>query len=348
MLITSNTTLQHVSVHQVGNKTNGEDLIISKQEMDISDENLNERLKQFFLKSFEANEMYHFTSSNDDFNLNPLFQFSKEIFSQQSNLHFSSINFAKHLYENSVHPNIKSGDFFVAYFHNLEIGHRVLDAIGLFKSEQKHTFFKLENTGNQFIINCETGINPDKLDKGCLIFDTEEDLGFQVCIVDKSNKANEAQFWKDQFLNLKPCKDEYHQTKSFLNITKNYVTEGLNQDFVINKTDQIDLLNRSVEYFKTRDHFEKEEFEQEVFQDPKIIESFRNFETNYTQEHQIEPLESFDISLAAVKKQSKVFKSILKLDRNFHIYIHGNKELIEKGVEKDGRKFYKIYYQNED
>ena len=50
MLITSNTTLQHVSVHQVGNKTNGEDLIISKQEMDISDENLNERLKQFFLK----------------------------------------------------------------------------------------------------------------------------------------------------------------------------------------------------------------------------------------------------------------------------------------------------------
>lgn len=26
---------------------------------------------------------------------------------------------------------------------------------------------------------------------------------------------------------------------------------------------------------------------------------------------------------------------------------HGNKELIEQGVEKDGRKYYKIYYENE-
>jgi hypothetical protein len=48
-----------------------------------------------------------------------------------------------------------------------------------------------------------------------------------------------------------------------------------------------------------------------------------------------------------VKKQSRVFKSVLKLDRNFHIYIHGDKDLIERGVEKDGRKYYKIYYREE-
>lgn len=56
---------------------------------------------------------------------------------------------------------------------------------------------------------------------------------------------------------------------------------------------------------------------------------------------------SFEISSQAVKKQTRVFKSVLKLDKNFHIYIHGNKELIEQGIEKDGRKYYKIYYQNE-
>jgi hypothetical protein len=48
-----------------------------------------------------------------------------------------------------------------------------------------------------------------------------------------------------------------------------------------------------------------------------------------------------------VKKQARVFKSVLKLDKNFHIYIHGNRELIEQGVEKDGRKFYKIYFEKE-
>ena len=58
--------------------------------------------------------------------------------------------------------------------------------------------------------------------------------------------------------------------------------------------------------------------------------------------------DEFDISNQAVKKQSKFFKSILKLDKNFHVYIHGNKDMIERGVESDGRKFYKIYFEKED
>ena len=55
----------------------------------------------------------------------------------------------------------------------------------------------------------------------------------------------------------------------------------------------------------------------------------------------------FAISPHAVKKQARVFKSVLKLDKNFHIYIHGDRSLIERGTEKDGRKFYKIYYREE-
>jgi len=48
-----------------------------------------------------------------------------------------------------------------------------------------------------------------------------------------------------------------------------------------------------------------------------------------------------------VKKQARIFKTVLKLDKNFRIYIHGNRELIEQGVEKDGRKYYKIYFEQE-
>ena len=48
-----------------------------------------------------------------------------------------------------------------------------------------------------------------------------------------------------------------------------------------------------------------------------------------------------------MKKQAKIFKSVLKLDNNFHIYIHGKRELIEQGVDPNGRKFYKIYYEEE-
>ena len=106
-------------------------------------------------------------------------------------------------------------------------------------------------------------------------------------------------------------------------------------------------MNRSVEYFKSNESFEKEDFEKKVFQNDELIESFRKYDSNYRQENEIDLTESFDISIPAVKKQARVFKSVLKLDKNFHIYIHGASELIEQGVDEDGRKFYKIYYKEE-
>ena len=47
------------------------------------------------------------------------------------------------------------------------------------------------------------------------------------------------------------------------------------------------------------------------------------------------------------KKYKISYAILIKLDKNFHIYIHGDRQLIEQGVEKDGRKFYKIYYDEE-
>lgn len=41
------------------------------------------------------------------------------------------------------------------------------------------------------------------------------------------------------------------------------------------------------------------------------------------------------------------FKGVLKLAKNFHIYIHGDRNKIEQGVDEKGRKYYKIYYEQE-
>ena len=78
-----------------------------------------------------------------------------------------------------------------------------------------------------------------------------------------------------------------------------------------------------------------------------MIKSFRSYDEQYRENKNVDISDNFQISSQAVKKQARVFKSVLKLDRNFDIYIHGNKELIEKGIEKDGRKYYKIYYEEE-
>ena len=122
----------------------------------------------------------------------------------------------------------------------------------------------------------------------------------------------------------------------------------MDEDFDVSKADKIDFLNRSVDYFKKNETFDKHEFEEEVFGDSNVIESFRKFDQTYRQENEVELADSFEISAQAVKKQARVFKNVLKLDKNFHIYIHGNREMIEQGVDENGRKYYKIYYEEEN
>jgi hypothetical protein len=341
------TILQSASVHHIGNKTNNEDLRLSKTLLDIEGPNIKELLSAFFLNPFAAPEFYEFTFTNKDISLNPVFTFATGIFDDAETLHDQSLNIATHLYERSLHPQIKSGDLFVVYFTNCNVEGETLDAVGIFKSENRQPFLKVDTQGEEFTIRYEDGINIEKLDKGCLIFNTNKATGYRVCVIDKSNKSVEAQFWKDDFLQLQPCKDDYHHTKEFMNITKNFVTKQFTEDFDVSKADQIDLLNRSVDYFKTHDTFVKKDFEKRVLNDPAIIGSFRDFEGAYRTLHESDANDNFEISVQAVKKQARVFKSVLKLDKNFHIYIHGNRELIEQGVERDGRKFYKIYFEKE-
>ena len=346
MLDFTNSQITRITAHRIGNKANDEKLLLSNELLSVEDKQLKEVLFSFFLSPFQSPEFYNFTFSNQDFTLNPLFTFSSKLFEQKNNFHKLSCDIAHHLYEVSTHPQIKAGDLFVVFFRNLSVNGHVLNAIGLFKSENKQAFLQLDS--DNFELNLEEGINCEKLDKGCLIFDDEANKGYRLCIVDKANKSLEAHYWRDNFLQIRPCKDEYHQTKDFLSLAKTYVTAGLTADFEVNKTEQIELLNRSMEYFKTHESFNKGEFEREVFQDTAVIKSFRSFDKMYREDNDIEFPDNFEISDKAVKKQSRVFKSVLKLDKNFHIYIHGNKELIEQGVEKDGRKFYKIYYTEEN
>lgn len=347
MINFSNATIEKVAVHSVGNKTNEGDLILSTSLLNIEDVITNGLLFKFFTAGFTDAVFNNFTFSNDDFALNPLYNFALDIFNNNKILHKKSKEIAQYLYEIAVHPQIKTGDLFVAYFNNVEIDEAVTDAIGIFKSEDRQSFLKLNNDGDNFFIQNDDGINVNKLDKGCFIININKDSGFKVCIVDKANKADEAQYWKDDFLKIKPLSDEYHHTKDIMNIAKAYVTKQLTEDFVVTKADQIDFLNRSVDYFKTHESFNKNEFEATIFIDKEVIKSFRNFDETYRTDNGIEFDDHFDISMPAVKKQAKVFKSVLKLDRNFHIYIHGDRQLIEQGVDSNGRKFYKLYFEQE-
>ncbi|MDR1897006.1 MAG: nucleoid-associated protein, partial [Prevotellaceae bacterium] len=80
---------------------------------------------------------------------------------------------------------------------------------------------------------------------------------------------------------------------------------------------------------------------------PEVIEKFNQYKSAYAKEYEIEIADSFTISDSAVKKQARGLKSVIKLDKNFDIHIHGNRDLIEQGSDSKG-KFYKIYYKEEN
>lgn len=339
--------MESITVHNVGNKLNEERLHLSNKLLQIN-ENISELLLSYFINSFKTNETYHLYHESD-INLNEVFSFVTEIFNQPETLNEQSIKLAKHLYEQSTHPKIKGGEFYVVYFSNCNVDGKRINAIGLFKSESKDTFLKVYPKNDGFQIESDAGININKLDKGCMIFNTEKDNGYIVTVVDNTNKSIEAQYWVDSFLHIQQREDDYFQTKNIMSLCKDFVSKQLPQEFEVNKAIQADILNKSVKFFKEKENFDFDDFSYQVIKDKDVIESFKNYKSKFEDERNININTQFDISQSAVKKQSRILKSVIKLDKNFHIYIHGNKELIEKGFdENNGMNYYKVYFKEEN
>lgn len=350
MITNSTAILSELSIHQVGNKLLDEHLILSDHSSKIDDEVLDSLLMNYFLKPFEkTTEIYRLDHPTKDLNLNEAYHFAEMIFNDKNKFHENSQQIAKHLFDISNHPKIKSGELYFCYFTGLQIEGELLDAIGIFKSESKEPYLKVTRKTKEFEISYEEeAINIKKLDKGCLIFNSEKEEGYKVAVIDQTN-STEAAYWIDDFLKLKIRNDNYTQTNTVLKVYKDFVTNQIDEEFEISKTDKIDLLNRSIKYFKEKDQFDLDEFSNEVLANEQGIESFKKFKKNYEDEYETEIGDSFLISDTAVKKQARVFKSVLKLDKNFHIYIHGDKELIEKGYDEEMKmSFYKVYFKEEN
>lgn len=330
-------------IHFVGNKNNGDGVKFSNSLTDF--DKIDEYLMPLIHNSFKSDELHQFYFL-PTIELNPMYQFISSIFKNKDSFIEQSQNAARYLYDKSNHPQIKAGELGVAYFKGSHFEDEEVDCIVIFKSESKEIVLEVNSEKNGLGLKNVKGLSTRKLDKGCIIFNTGKETGFILSVIDNTNRSTEAQYWKDEFLCVQPFKNEYHQTNEFLGITKEFITNELS-DLEISKSDQIDLLNRSVDYFKSHSNFDKTEFENEVFANDNIIESFQKFDQEFREEKKVELLDQFEISTSAVKKQARVFKKVLKLDKNFHIYIHGDSQLIKHGVDLDGRKFYKIYYQEE-
>jgi hypothetical protein len=342
-----NNCLQKTIIHFVGSKNNLDPLHLSNNALELDDEN-NRILQESFLSRFRTNREYHSFHHPSSLEFNEVYQYCRQLFNDgASGFEDISASIAKHLYEQSTHPKVKGGELYLAYFEGLPVDSRMYKAIGLFKTENKSIFLDVQKKKHQLDLHMKEGVEINKIDKGCLIINNNEEAGFDVLLFDNQNRGEEAQYWKEKFLSVVPQQNEFHHTAHFMNLTKQFITDQLETELKIPRTEQVELLHKSLDYFKSNEAFDIDEFQSQVFQNPEMIESFRRFGTQYVENTAYDIASQFDISPDAVKKQSRVYKSVLKLDKNFHIYIHGRTDLIQQGMDMDGRKYYKIYYNEE-
>lgn len=341
--------LSQFIIHFVGNKGLGEELTLSNQLIKLSDDFIKDTVIRYLTNPFKTDIYYQFKSKNE-MNYHDVKSYVEDIFNNKTDFVENSQKIAEHLFNQSMHPKINGGEFYSCYFKDCNIDGVICDAIGLFKTENKETYLKVFQHLDNFDIECDNGININKLDKGCIIFNTEKEKGYKISIIDTNNKIAECAFyWVEDFLNVKLKENGYFHTSNFIETCKGFCEEILTEENNVKKEDQMMLLNKSTSFFKEKDKFNIQEFEKEVLPQPELQEAFRDYRKTFNDKMDLTAIDDFEISSTAVKKNQKFMKSVIKLDKNFHIYVHGRHDFVEKGFDEEkGLKYYKLFYSNEN
>lgn len=346
MLNFENCQITNIVIHSVGNKFEGGELRLSHSPFLPSDPDVLNLLKNYFLSSFKSDAYFKFIRQDESI-LNPVWNAAYTIFDNSNDFYTESVHIAEQLFESSKNPNIKSGELYVVYFKGCTIDEGIFDAVGIFKSETKDTFLKVIVNDDNYQLQRESGINIKKLDKACLIFNIYGEEGYKISILDKTN-SKEALYWTNDFLSIEPRFDSYFHTSNYLNLCKDFIQDVYNQDNNVTKAEQIDLLNRSIHFFQEEDIFSEDKFKEEVVKEPDVIAAFEAYKEQYSEEKDVALDSDFDISNYAIKDGKKYFKHILKLDKNFHVYIHGERKYITRGYDSDvDMHYYKLYFYEE-
>ncbi|VXB92667.1 nucleoid-associated protein [Maribacter litoralis] len=343
------TQIESISIHRVGNKNKNEGIFLSEEPFRLNDETTG-LLKEYFFKPFREKEENYYKLANEvDVEFNELFKIVSEVFEDPSKAHLNSKKVASLLFEQSNHPHIKSGEVYVTYLSGLLLDNNKVDAIGIFKSELKHDFIQFEEKGSNLDIVIQQGININKLDKGCLIFNVDKEEGYKVLSVD-SNKYD-TKYWLENFLGVDPLSDDNFKTKNYLKLCQNFA-----KDVVLpaeDKQQEVLFMNRAVNHFAKNDAFEETTFLNEVMENPELIPEFKHYKTEKGPKFSIEDVSNFDIANKAVSDARKKIKNVINLDTNIQIKMdfinpESAEKFVEKGWDEERQMYYYLVYFNKE
>ena len=341
-------TATKVVLAKIGNPLREEPLQTSKEVFQIAEDD-QETLTGLFLKPFKACIAHRFThhASLAQHEVNNC---AKAIFADEAQLLAKGIEIAQRLYAKSNHPNIKAGDLCIAQLKEIHIEGELVNGLCILKSDSVVPFLTITPRNGDLQLSTEHGINPDKIDKGCLILNYWAEKGYYVLTFDRS--GGDTRFWVREFLGVEAVPDAAFLTNAYAKMAVSFLEEQKATDDDTPPWETASAAKDALDYFEDREKFELQEFERDVLKDPDTIAQFGEHRARI-EEEQGQPLEtSFDISKKDLTKAKKRIAAVLRLDTGVEIHIKpGSSDAdpqIERGYDdKKGMKFVKVYYNKD-
>ena len=294
---------------------------------------------QLAFNKIDFEQQYEFFHETD-IGLNEVYTYVNSIFDQEGSRFLEqSKHIATHLQSVSQHPNIKDGELFIGLFDNCLWGTEVKKVIAIVKIDEKEIFLDIKNEQNKMSVTGIDGINVKKINNMAVIVDMGPDL--EPAVFMKTKKKEDVVYWQERFLKVKIADEQFHKTNLALTECKKVIIK----DESFSNTEKLGLLNKTLDYFKTEEEFQVDDYIETIFESTEpaqkelIVNSVKPYETI--------------ISESAIAKAEKNYKRKIKLDSNIEIQVNVRDveeidKLIEVGFDEEtNRKFYKIYFQGE-
>lgn len=333
MLEVTDSKLTHYIVHGL------EDTLVFGEEVLSQPEVLLEAaFTQLAFSKIRVEQQYEFFHESN-IELNEVYMYAKSIFQDDSRFLNESKHIATHLQSVSNHPNIKTGDLFIGLFDHCLVGNEVRRVLSIVKIEDKELFLDVKNEQNTMTVSGVDGINVRKINNAAIIVDQGPDEDPTVFI--RTRRKEDVVYFQERFLKVKVQDEEYEKT----NLALQEMRKNILKEENYSNTEKLGLLNKTLDYFRTEDKFQVDDYIDTVFETPEestrdvIVQSVKPYETI--------------ISETAIEKAEKNYKRKIKLDEHIEIVVNVRdieevEKLIKVGQDEDtGRKFYKIYFEEE-
>lgn len=340
---------------KVGHPQRNEPLQTSKQVLAVAEDD-QETLTALFLKPFKNLSGYRFShhASLEQHEMNAC---AKAIFESNDNLLEKGCEIAKRLYAKSSHPNIKSGDLCIAWVDDIQINDETVRGICILKSESVVPFLSISDRDGDLRLRTEQGINPEKIDKGCLILDHHASKGYYVLTFDRS--GTDSRFWVRDFLGVVPITDSPFLTNKYADMAVAFVKQE-EKEKLENASDDSSppwetghAAREALAYFEGKEKFSLQEFEEQVLRTPEAVSKFKQHRAKMEEEQGQSFEDEFDISKKHLGKAKRRTAMVMKLDSGVEIHIKpatatAPEPVMERGFDdQKGMKFIKVFFHKD-